>query len=284
MRPVVGAGSRARADARSMGPVRRHSCVSWRSHRARHRARLAAPVRPGGRRAAPARPRAGGLVRLAVARPAVAPDLHAARVGDGDVGRARPASPPFAPPGPGDPVTATARSAPRRARTPSAIARAACALTAPCAARIPGGNAEQGDLRRVGVGDHAAQVGGRRAGDVGQGVADQASGARLGRRDRQAGAPGSRCQEAVRRGHAGDRAPRPDARLSSLTRLGGLPGSIRQVPGLAVVPSAPYEVPFTVTKVVLILAGPQLDHLLAAERDRLAGRVDLAADARVRGR
>ena len=46
------------------------------------------------------------------------------------------------PPGPAMPVTATATSAPARARMPSTIASATGSLTAPCAAMRSGGHAQ----------------------------------------------------------------------------------------------------------------------------------------------
>ena len=72
------------------------------------------------------------------------------------------------PPGPEMPVVATARSAPKRARAPSAIARATGSDTAPCSREQRLGHAEQRALRGVGVGHDAAQEVVRRAGHVGE--------------------------------------------------------------------------------------------------------------------
>ena len=75
----------------------------------------------------------------------------------------RRASPPCRPSGPAMPVVATARSAPKRARAPSAIARATGSDTAPCSREHALGHAEQRRLGVVRVGDDAALEVRRRA-------------------------------------------------------------------------------------------------------------------------
>ncbi len=103
--------------------------------------------------------------------------------------------------------------------------------------------------RRLGcvlVGDDpAGQVAGR-AGDVGQGISHPAPGAGLGEGHPEVGRQAGRLEPL---GQVAKLGPPTAASVGCLGRLAGLR---RKVPGLAVVPSAPYSVPLTVTKVVLI--------------------------------
>ena len=91
------------------------------------------------------------------------------------------------PPGPATPVTPTPTSAPRRARAPSASARATSAETAPCALDQLSRHARLGDLHLVRVRDDPAVEVLRGAGRLGQPRRQQAARARLGGGDRARG-------------------------------------------------------------------------------------------------
>ena len=171
-------GEEARPRSRRRPPRRRRGSARRRgSGRARPRpaarpradaaAARCASRRAGRRRAGPAADRsssssraAAALARLFAARSPVQTirrTSHAGRVGDGDVrqpdrlrrGCRRPARRSRSP--------TTASVAPKRARAPSAIARATCALTAPWAARAAAGTPSRSRFALVGVGHDAAE-------------------------------------------------------------------------------------------------------------------------------
>ena len=144
-------------------------------------------------------------------------------------GRGRPASPPSRRPALRRPVTATATSAPRRSRAPSAIAAAVSAETAPWRSSSPRRHAEQRLLRRVRVGDDAADEHVARAGHGGEPRSDEAARARLGRGERQPARParvrGRAPRSAARRGRRRRaRARRPCASAIASARASA-PGS-----------------------------------------------------------
>ena len=137
---------------------------------------------------------------------------------------------------------------------PSAIARATWALTAPWAASRSARHAELAGLHRVGVGHDPAEDVAARSGDVGQGVGDQAPGARLGGRDRPAARRGT-APGGARRARAGRRpSRRPAAAPSthSATLSGGSSARARpaaansHVSGIPDRPSLPIAVPLRV--------------------------------------
>ena len=93
------------------------------------------------------------------------------------------------PPGPAIPVSATPTSAPSRSRTPSAIACATSADTAPCSSSSTRGHLELGDLDVVRVRDDPTQEDVARPWNRRQELGDEPARARLGRRQGQTARP-----------------------------------------------------------------------------------------------
>ncbi len=133
-------------------------------------------------------------VGVPVSRPDDTPDVDA-----GLVGRRRCRSGPTGfseepPSGPAIPVTDAATDAPKRARAPSAIARATWALTAPCAARTVASTPSRSRFRLVRVRHDAAEKVPAGPRNRGQRRRDHPAGARFRERDRDAGPEAGRLE------------------------------------------------------------------------------------------
>ena len=126
----------------------------------------------GGRRTQP-------LVLAPVAGPHVTPDRDADRRRRPRCRSGRPASAGLPPSGPAIPVTATARSAPVRARPPLGHRHRDLGRYRAVRGEDVVGHADRLALELVRVGHEATEVIGARARDLGDEVADEAAGARL---------------------------------------------------------------------------------------------------------
>ena len=268
--------ARGVAAGREPGPDRRR--VARHGRRGHGRAR-----RPARGRARGPRPRCARLFAARSPAQTIAADVVAVRVGDARRRSARRASRRCRRPGPAIPVTDDREVAPSRWRVPSAIARRPGPMTAPCASSTAGGTPSSALFASFAVRDERRRGSSRSSPGI-----SVISVARRGRpcttrrwrggaRARGSASPGAR------------RRARPDRRLPAapLSGAGSSPaasgGANSHVSGMPLLPSAPSDVPLSVKYVTPGRAGPDLDRLLAGERQRLAVAEDLAggADARV---